>query len=309
MPDAGIPVVLSQVSSTGLVNALEQLPGVSEVRTPDPDGVPDALTDGGVLITFRWSDSWLGSNLLWVQSYTAGVDQFPIERLSRNGTILTSAVGIHDVQVSEHAFGLLLGLTRGIAQAARQQVDRQWEWPRVVDLAGMTMGVLGLGVIGEAIARKAQAFGMNVIGTKRTPATYTGVAEAVFPPDQTIEVFRRSDVVVAVLPDAPDTRGLVGAAELGALDGGYFINVGRGTVLDEDALVTAMTSGTLRGAGLDVFHTEPLPESSPLWALPGVLLTPHVAGASPRYGERLAALFAQNLQAFQRGSGWINRVT
>jgi phosphoglycerate dehydrogenase-like enzyme len=212
------------------------------------------------------------------------------------------------VQVSEHALGLLLAMTRGIAQAVANQQSRAWSRTEVTELSGMTLGVLGLGVIGEGLARRAAALGMRVIGTKREPAAYAGAAERVFGTDGTLDVFREADAVVITLPGTPETEGVVGADELAALAGGWLVNVGRGSVVDTDALIDAMRAGTLAGAALDVFDTEPLPPESPLWDLPGVVISPHLAGLSPRYGERLAALFARNLEAYRGGGEWVNRV-
>jgi phosphoglycerate dehydrogenase-like enzyme len=267
-----------------------------------------ALSGTEVLVAFQWEDEWLVPGLRWIQSVSAGTDQFPLDALRDAAIVLTSAVGIHDVQVSEHAFALLLGLTRGIGVSVRHQTERVWEWPAVVDLSGMTLGVLGLGVIGEAVARLAKAFGMDVLGTKRVVDGYSGAADEVFSPEKTLEVFRRSDAVIVTLPGTPETAGVVGAEELHALAGGFFINVGRGSVVDESALIEALRSGGLRGVGLDVFREEPLSEGSPLWSMPNVIITPHLAGASPRYGERLAELFARNLAAFHGEGEWVNRV-
>lgn len=307
MPE-GLRVVLGPVAGSGFVEALQAVDGVTSVVAPDMDGVRSALEGAAVLVAFDWSDEWIAPGLCWIQSISAGTDQFPLEALADAGVVLTSAVGIHDVQVSEHAFGLLLGMTRGIAVAARNQLERVWEWPPVTDLSGMTLGVLGLGVIGEAVARRAKAFEMHVVGTKRSPEGYAGAADEVFGPDGTLDVFGRSDAVIVTLPGNDETAGMVGAAEIEALAGGYLINVGRGVVVDEDALVAAMSDGVLRGAGLDVFHDEPLSADSPLWTLPGVVITPHIAGASPRYAERLAGLFARNLPAFLGEAEWVNRV-
>jgi phosphoglycerate dehydrogenase-like enzyme len=272
------------------------------------DQMPASLGDAEVVVTFRWSDEWLIPSLRWVQSVSAGTDQFPLDLLRSRGVVLTSARGIHETQVSEHALGLLLAMTRGIATAATNQASRNWVWSEVTELSGKTLGVLGLGVIGEGVARRARAFGMRVIGTKRNPGSYEGTAEKVFGPEGTLEVFRAADAVVITLPGTAETEHLVGAAELEALSGGWLVNVGRGSVIDTDALITAMGDGRLKGVALDVFEQEPLPQDSPLWDLPGVLVSPHLAGLSPRYGERLAALFERNLAAYRGEAEWVNRV-
>jgi phosphoglycerate dehydrogenase-like enzyme len=292
----------------GIAEAVAATPGVEAAIVDSPADIPDALADAPVLVTFLWLDDWLTDSLRWVQSVSAGTDQFPIDRFADRGVVLTSATGIHEVQVSEHAIGLLLAMTRGIASAARDQAAHVWRRWMPAELAGMTLGVLGLGTIGEGIARRAAAFGMRVIGTKREPDGYRGVADEVFGPDATLEVCRRADVVIVTLPGTPETEGVIGAEELEALRGGWLVNVGRGSVVDTEALVAAMQQQVLAGAALDVFDDEPLPASSPLWDLPGVLISPHLAGLSPHYGERLAALFARNLPAYRGESEWINRV-
>lgn len=301
-------VVVGPLGGTGIAEAIAAIDGVAATIVRSMEEVPAALEGVPVLVTFRWSDSWVVPSLRWIQSVSAGTDQFPLEVLAGNGTVLTSARGIHEVQVSEHAIGLLLAMTRGIARAAVQQPSRTWAWLPSVELQGMTLGVLGLGVIGEGVARRAAAFGMRVIGTKSRPEEYRGVAEEVFSPAETLEVFRRADAVVITLPGGDATRHLVGAAELEALRGGWLVNVGRGAVIDETALISAMEAGVLAGVALDVFAVEPLAADSPLWTLPGVLISPHMAGASPKYGERLASLFQRNLHAFLGEGEWENRV-
>ena len=296
------------MGGTGIAEAIAAVAGVRATVVGDMAAMPAAVASASVLVTFRWSDDWVIPGLRWIQSTSAGTDQYPLAALAANGTVLTSARGIHEVQVSEHALGMLLAMTRGIGVTARQQGQSVWKWTPVAELSGMTLGVLGLGVIGEGVARRAAGFGMRVIGTKAHPGDYSGVAAEVFPPEQTLEVFRRADAVVITLPGGDATRHLVGEAELEALRGGWLVNVGRGPVVDEVALVAAMQQGVLAGVALDVFETEPLPADSPLWSLPGVLITPHIAGSSPRYGERLAALFTRNLAAYRGMGEWENRV-
>lgn len=293
---------------SGVPERVAAVPGVDATIVGDLGAVAGALARVPILVTFRWDDSWLSPDLRWVQSVSSGIDQFPIEALRANGTVLTSGRGLQHVPVAEHAMGLLLAMTRGIALAAVRQPRHEWRWSRVDEIEGKTMGILGLGTIGEAIAVRAAAFGMTVIGTKRSPEAYRGVASDVLPPGSTLEVFRRSDVVVIALPGSPDTERLVGRSEIEALAGGWLVNVGRGGVVDQDALVAAMREGTLAGAALDVFPEEPLPEDSALWDLPGVLISPHQAGASPGFGDALAGLVARNLDAYHGQAAWVNRV-
>lgn len=303
-----IRLVVGPLGGSGVAEAVAAVPGTDPSIVRSPDEMAAALDDVEAMVTFRWSDEWLVPSLRWVQSVSAGTDQFPLDLLRTKGVVLTSARGIHETQVSEHAIGLLLAMTRGIATAVTNQAKRDWVWSEVTELNGKTLGVLGLGVIGEGVARRAGAFGMRVIGTKQDPTSYRGVAEKVLGPEGTLDVFREADVVIITLPGTPDTERLVGAAELEALDGGWLVNVGRGGVIDTQALLDTMRAGKLKGVALDVFEEEPLPGDSPLWDLRGVLISPHLAGLSPRYGERLAALFERNLAAYRGDAEWVNRV-
>jgi phosphoglycerate dehydrogenase-like enzyme len=175
-------------------------------------------------------------------------------------------------------------------------------------LAGTTMGILGLGTIGSAVARRAGAFGMRVIGTKRRPAPLEGVDE-VLPSERTDAVLREAAVLVVSLPLTQETRGIVGAREIDLLPpGGFLVNVGRGGLVDEDALVAALRRGHLAGAGLDVFAQEPLPVDSPLWTAPGMIITPHVSGDQPGYMAQVTAVFCENLRRYLAGQPLLNVV-
>lgn len=275
---------------------------------PEEADVAHALDDAAVLVTYAWKPDYLRPQLRWVQSVSAGVDQFPLDELRAAGVVLTSASGVHGPQVAEHAFALLLSLTRAVGVSIRDAADHVWRPRTGAEIAGSTMAILGLGTIGEEIARRAVAWDMQVIGTKADPSSYVGVVEHVLPPSETLDVCRRADVVVCVLPDTESTRGIIGADALDALGDGWLINVGRGSAVDEEALVAALDGGRLRGAGLDVFATEPLRDDSPLWSHPRVVLTPHIAGLSPKYGERLVEVFERNLPAFTGERPWTGRV-
>lgn len=297
-------IVLHPRHPRGVDRALSALD--VEVIIPAAPDVPAAVAAHGILVSFVWDDAYL-DGLRWVQSVSAGHDQFPVAVFRDRDIVLTSASGVHGPQVSEHAFALLLALTRGVGVAMRRAEHRVWKPMMLDELTGRTVGVLGLGAIGEDIARKATAWGLRVIGTKRDPEGYTGIAEEVFPPEQTEEVFVRSDIVISVLPGGDATDGLVTPRMLAALDG-WFVNMGRGNVVAEADLLAALEAGSVLGVGLDVFESEPLPESSPLWSHPRVVLTPHTAGFSPEYGPRLAEIVRDNLAAFAGRGEWRNRV-
>ena len=297
-------IVLHPRHPRGVPEALAALD--VDLVQPEPDEVAEAVAETGVLVTWVWDDSYLG-HLRWLQSISAGHDQYPYDAFAERGVVLTSASGVHGPQMAEHAFALLLGLSRGVGVASRNAADRTWKPMMLQELSGTTLGILGLGAIGEEIARRGKAWGMRVIGTKRSLDGYSGSADEVFSPEDTAEVFRRADAVVSVLPGGEATTGLVTRGMLESL-GGWFVNLGRGNVVAESDILAAIDSGALAGAGLDVFETEPLPEDSPLWTHPRVIVTPHTGGMSPRYGQRLAAIVADNLNAFAGRGEWRNRI-
>jgi phosphoglycerate dehydrogenase-like enzyme len=293
--------------------------GVAEAfRTGEPyfelvepaaaDDLAAVVASAPILVTGRWDPGLAGSGVRWIQSISAGVEQFPAEDLHREGIVLTSARGVHGVQVAEHALALLLAMTRGVGVSMRNAEHTTWRRGGVDEIAGKTMAILGLGAIGEEIARRATALGVDVIGVKAIPEGYEGVATEVFGPDAIVEVCRRADIVVSVLPESSATRHVLSDAALEALGAGWLVNVGRGSAVDTSALLRALDRGELRGAGLDVFEEEPLTSDSPLWGHPRVVLTPHIAGLSPRYGERLLAVFLDNLSGYLGEGPWSTRV-
>ena len=304
-----VEAVVHPQQPPGLPAALESIPDLEVDLPSKPEGVMTALEEGTeALITFAWDDRWLDTSLKWVQAVSAGLEQFPREDLGKAQVRLTSARGVHAPTVAEHAIALLLSLTRSIGAATRDTSERAWRYHDSFELSDLTMGVLGLGAIGEQIAVLAQGLGMRVIGSKRDPDSYHGVVASVRGPSETLQVCQEADVVVAVLPNTPETEELLGRDELAAIGQGWFINVGRGSVADEEALVDLLSDGSLRGAGLDVFVTEPLPEDSPLWDMENVVMTPHSAWVSDRLAGRLAELIRKNVAAYQGEADWVNLV-
>ena len=224
--------------------------------------------------------------------------------------ILTTMSGIHTETVAEHVLALMLALVRRLDVAMRLQIERHYDRTELAatsdELAEKTVGIVGLGKIGMSIARMAMAFGMAVIGTKRTVEPDLMVDE-VYAADELHRIMPKSDFLVLVAPLTSETRALIGPDEIDQMkQGSYLINVARGVMVDHNALGEALRSGKLRGAALDVFPEEPLPSDSPIRDLPNVIITPHTAGSSPKYAQRAATIFQRNLDAFLSGEEMIN---
>lgn len=252
---------------------------------------------------------WAGAaRLRLFQMMGAGVDALlPAPDLPASVRI-ANARGIHGPHMSEFALGMMLALAKRVPRALEQSRAHQWKQYQVDTIAGRTLGILGLGAIGAAVAERAVALGMRVIGTQRDPKPVPHVAE-VFPADQTERVMRASDHLVVLLPLTAETRGSIGARELAWLrPSACLVNLARGGIVDEDALTDALRAGRLAGAAIDVFAEEPLPASSPLWDAPNAILTPHVAGLGPNYMERLTEIFAENLDRLEQGRPLRNEV-
>jgi phosphoglycerate dehydrogenase-like enzyme len=249
--------------------------------------------------------------LRWMQQTGAGVDwllEHP--EIAASDIILTNASGVHAIPISEHILALMLALARDIQRCLRAQVAHHWGHGHVVgELEGATMGLIGVGAIGEKTAAKAQALGMRVVGLRRFPDQPSPWVDQMVGPDGLHALLAQSDWVVITAPLTHETRGLIGEVELRAMKrSAYIINIGRGAIIQEAALVRALQEGWIAGAGLDVFAEEPLPATSPLWEMENVIITPHYAGSTPHYSDRLIAIFTENLRRYQAGEEMVNVV-
>ena len=299
--------MLHPIHGDGLDTALARVDGIELLTPSDDEEVGDALESvAQVLVTFRWDDRFMVPNLRWIQSISTGVDQFPLDELARHRVVLTSALGAHAPAVADHALALFLALVRGIGRAARGAPARRWVPSPAVEVAGLTVVVLGMGEIGRRIAERLGALSTDVIGVRLHPDRSTD--GHVVGPDRLLWACRQADAMICALPAGADTEKLIGPAELAALGKGWLVNVGRGSVVDEEALVSALVEKRLLGAALDVTTVEPLPLESPLWDLENVIVTPHMGWVSDRLTPRLAAIVEQNLTAFRGERPWLNRV-
>jgi phosphoglycerate dehydrogenase-like enzyme len=282
---------------------LDKRPSLDLRVVDDRDELLELLPEIEVLLAFRPPGQWERATALrLLQVPGAGVDSvLPAPDLPEQ-VVVCNATGTHHPHMPEFAISMLLALAKRIPTFVDQQRDRSWRNRMPIVLHGTTMAVVGLGTIGEGVATLARALGMRVVGVRRSGGSVDGVDEVVTP-DRLAEVLPRCQSVVVVTPLTPQTRGLIGSAALAHLpEGALLVDVSRGGVVDVDATVAALRSGRLAGAALDVFETEPLPDDSPLWDEPGLLITPHNAGLSPDYFPRIADLFLANLDALVAGS-------
>jgi phosphoglycerate dehydrogenase-like enzyme len=268
------------------------------------------LPEAEILISFAIPAQALltAKALRWVQAVSAGVDfLFPV-RDHIGHVIVTNARGVHADIMGDYALGAMAMLQSDAPRMLRNQAEKKWErWARK-PLTGQTLGVVGLGTIGQGIARRAAASGMTVVGTRRSGAPVSGVAQ-VYGPGAIGEMLGRCDFVVISLPGIKQTDGLFGDAELRAMKpGSFLINISRGSVLDEQALIAVLQERRIAGACLDVFAQEPLPQDNPLWSLPNVIVTPHIAGLREDTPELVTEIFLDNLGRYKRGEPMRNRV-
>jgi len=242
-------------------------------------------------------------NLRWIAATSAGVDKLAPEVAER--VVLTNGTGLGAEPIAEHVICSLMMLSRGSHVYLRQQVEHKWQRGyQAREISGLTMGVIGMGAIGRAVARRARALGMRVIGVRRSVdgLQQDPDADEMCPPSNLEHVLSNSDAVVLATPLTSETRQLIGAPQLSAMKrGAILINIARGAVVDDGALLDALNNGHLGGAALDVFAPEPLPADSALWDAPNVIITPHCASSTDRYDERVSELMSDNLRRYVNG--------
>jgi phosphoglycerate dehydrogenase-like enzyme len=241
----------------------------------------------------------LASKLRWIQALTAGVDFFPLSEIKKQNIILTSGRGIHKIYITEYAIAAMINLARNFHLTFLNQLEGKWDRSISQDeIHGSIVGILGLGSIGQEIARKASMLGMRVIGVKYNPHPLQGV-DHVYGPTEMEEVFKQSDYIINLLPDTPNTRGLIDKTMFALMKkSACLLNLGRGSTVNQSDLIDALRTKMIRAMVSDVYEKEPLPEDSPLWTLENVILTPHIAGVSPKYLERAMDIIRHNLHVY-----------
>lgn len=243
-------------------------------------------------------------NLKWIQSSSAGMDSHLYDALKTSDVLLTNAAGLYGSHVADQGFALLLGLVRGIHHFARNQDRREWGRGKtaMIELVGFTIGIIGMGGIGQHMARRAKGFEMYVISVDPYRTEKPDVVDELMPMDGLPDLMRRADVVMIACPLTEETRRLINAENLALMKPtAYFINVARGPIVDEPALIDVLKEGKIAGAGLDVTEVEPLSADSPLWDMDHVIITPHAAGGSQHRPRRTVEFFCENLKRYMNG--------
>jgi phosphoglycerate dehydrogenase-like enzyme len=304
-PVAVLPHHVPPESAAEFADAVgDRLPEGALVRAATPDRTAERLPEADAVVTYRLGaeEREAAPDLRWIQALSAGVEHYDREALDEAGVVLTNASGVHAEPIAEQVLGYLLAFRRGFPQAFRQQRRGVWERVSGGELADDAVGILGVGAIGSRVAELVDAVGCRVVGTKRDTSTVPDAVDRVFTPGDIDRMLERADHLVVACPLTDETRGLVGADELRLLDSeAVVVNVARGEVIDQEALVRSLRGHRIGGAALDVFAEEPLPPESPLWDLSNVIVTPHTAGSTPHYTRRCADLFVENYRHFRAG--------
>jgi len=302
-----------------LIGRLQQeFPGEHFVQLSSYDGVAREVGDAEVFIGWRLQPEEFTAavQLKWIHAPTAAVHQLMFPDLVASRVLVTSSTGVHGPVVAEHAIAVILALAKRLPQAMRYQAQHRWsqeqlwrEHPRPREVAGATVAVIGMGHIGREFAPRAKALGMKVLAVRENPAKGTEGADAVFAAGQIDEVLTQADYVLLCPPVTPATERMINQARLEKMKpDAYLINVSRGDLIDEPALLRALEERRIAGAALDVFDHEPLPENSPFWSLDNLLITPHTAAVTEKLWERHFQLIAENLRRYLSGRPLLNLV-
>jgi len=300
------------------VRLRERFPGMRVVHLPDYSGVTGELPDTDIFVGWSLRPQQLAAapKLKWLHSTAAGVAQLMYPELRAGGIAVTNASGVHTIPIAEHVLGLLLALARRFPSCFRHQAARHWgqqdiwnEPIRPRELRGATLVIVGLGAIGREVARLARAMGMRVLAVTRSGRPAPELVDRVAPASALDAVLPEADFLVLAAPETPETHHRINAARLARMKpSAFLVNVARGSLVDEPALVAALREHRIAGAALDVAADEPLPESSPLWTLDNCFVTPHLSGASDWLWERQAELLLDNLDRWFSGRELRNRV-
>jgi len=293
-------------------------PEMRVLHLPNYDHLAKELPDTDIFVGYSLRPEQLkeARKLKWIHSTAAGVAQLMYPELRESGIMVTNPSGIFSVPMAEHTMGLLLSLARNFPDSVRGQDRARWAQQEIWDqpqhlteLNGKVLLIVGYGSIGREVAKRAKAFDMQVWGVTRSGKGELAHVEKIFASAQLYEALPDADYILICAPETAETKHLIGTAEIAKMKrGAWLINVARGSLLDETALVQALENGALGGAALDVAQTEPLPAESPLWKAPNLFITPHTSGVSDRLWDRQTAILIDLLERWFAGQELFNRV-
>jgi phosphoglycerate dehydrogenase-like enzyme len=304
------PVRAWQIPAYGVETLRQRFPELTFHHATESAARARGLADCDVAFTWILSAEELASapQLRWVHSSAVAVETLALPELFARGIIVSNSRGVQATPIAEHVMAVVLALAKRLSFALEAQREGRWTQNEFVDdrlpwlLSGRTLGLIGVGTIGSAVAHRAKAFGMRVVAVRRRPGAEVAGVDEILPQSSLDELLAAADVVVIAAPLTPETHRLIGAAQLARMKkGAVLVNVGRAKIIDEVALADALRSGHLGGASLDVYHREPLPPDDPLWTLPNLLLTPHTSGFRQGHWDEVIDLFSESLRRFQRG--------
>lgn len=311
-------ILLLASSQDAELAMLSEVPAGFTVVRAEGDSLPSTSAQASIILAWSASRDLLRAAFLqspqlkWIHSRSAGLDTILFPELLESPVILTNGTGVFSASLGEFAVAAILYFAKDFRRMIRNQEAGVWEPFDVESVSGKTLGVVGYGDIGRAVASRAQALGMRVLAVKRDPTLSErdrATVDAVYTPDRLKEMMPQCDYVVVSAPLTEQTRGLVGAEEIAALrSSAVIVNVGRGPVIDENALVQALSAGAIRGAALDVFDQEPLPGGHPFYGLRNVLLSPHCADHLPHWKKDAMVFFLDQLDRYRTGASLKNVV-
>jgi phosphoglycerate dehydrogenase-like enzyme len=298
------------------LEAIRQLPVEVKISADPGAFTPEDLARAEVVVNYghqgdRLLTVWPGlKSVRWIHSLSAGVEGLMFDALRESPIPLTNARGVYRKALGEWTMLAMLFFAKDVRRLLRQQGEETWQVFDCLMLEGATVAIIGYGEIGRDVARRAKSFGMRVIATRRrVPSEPDEFADEVLPSSENLAAIARADYLVLCSPLTAETRGMIGAREFAAMKPtGVFINIGRGAVVDEAALVEALRDRRIAGAALDVFETEPLPKGHPLWGFDNLLLSPHCADHTATWQHESVDFFVENFQRYQRGEPLMNIV-
>lgn len=304
--------VLIGTNPMGLEKAIPELqaqyPEVTFEHVAQREDTLEMIADADVYVGWMNKEVCLAAKQLkWVQSPSSGIDYYlAIPEFKESDTLLTSASGTHGACLAESALGMILAYTRGIRDSILAQPRHEWAIrsirPKLVELTGTTLGIVGFGRVGRALAERAQVFGLRILAVDMFPTNKPAYVEALWDLDGLDELLAQSDYVVVTVPRTPETMNMIGAEQMETMKStAILVGISRGGIINQEAMAEALREGKIGAAAVDVTYPEPLPEDSELWDLENLLITPHIAGGTQHEGQYVLEIFEENLAKFLKG--------